>query len=163
MVFLPHPFETTDVQKKRKKFPKVMGFIINDNIEEPEVEIKELWQDIICIIQILQSNFGQAFLALCLNSIYTLDTVVQQLSCMCLFVTPCDPKGAHQAPSSVEFSRQYWNELPFSTPGDLTDPRIQPRSLASPALAGRFFITKLPGQIHCRQIITEKRLAFTWR
>ena len=52
--------------------------------------------------------------------------VVQQLSCMCLFVTPCDPKGAHQAPSSVEFSRQYWSGLPFSTPRDLTDPGSNP-------------------------------------
>ena len=34
---------------------------------------------------------------------------------------------AHQAPLSVEFSRQeYWRGLPFPTPGDLPDPGIQP-------------------------------------
>ena len=39
---------------------------------------------------------------------------------------------AHQAPLSMEFSRQvYWNGLPFPTPGDLPDPGIEP---GSPAL-----------------------------
>ena len=37
----------------------------------------------------------------------------------------------------MEFSRQeYWNGLPFPSPGDLLDPRIEP---GSPVLAGRFF------------------------
>ena len=54
----------------------------------------------------------------------------------------------HQAPLSMEFSRQeYWNGLPFPTPGDLPYPRIEPVSLASPALAGRFFTTVPPGVI----------------
>ena len=36
---------------------------------------------------------------------------------------------AHQAPRSVEFSRQeYWSGLPGPPPGDLPDPRIEPRS-----------------------------------
>ena len=44
---------------------------------------------------------------------------------------------AHQAPMSMEFSRQeYWSRLPFPTPGDLPNPGIQPASLGSPALAG---------------------------
>ena len=34
------------------------------------------------------------------------------------------------------FSRQYWSELPFPSPGGLPDPGIKPRS---PALIGRFF------------------------
>ena len=35
---------------------------------------------------------------------------------------------AHQAPLSMEFSRQeYWSELPFPSPGDLSDPGIEPR------------------------------------
>ena len=56
------------------------------------------------------------------------------------FVTP--RTAALQASLSMEFSRQeYWSELPFSTPGDLLYPGIKPMSLASPALAGRFFIT----------------------
>ena len=56
------------------------------------------------------------------------------LSGVQLFSTPWTI--AHQAPLSIEFSRQeYWSGLPFSTPEDLPDPEIEPKSLASPALA----------------------------
>ena len=49
-----------------------------------------------------------------------------------LFVTPW--AVACQTPLSIEFSRQkYWSELPFSSPGDLPDPGIEPGSLASQA------------------------------
>ena len=42
----------------------------------------------------------------------------------------------------MEFSRQeYWSGLPFPPPGDLPDPEVEPESLMSPALAGRFFTT----------------------
>ena len=41
---------------------------------------------------------------------------------------------AHQSPLSMGFSRQeYWNGLPFPSPGDLPDPGIEP---GSPALHG---------------------------
>ena len=44
--------------------------------------------------------------------------------------TLCDPLD-HQAPLSMGFSRQeYWNGLPFPSPGDLPDPGIEPRSPA---------------------------------
>jgi len=40
------------------------------------------------------------------------------------------------------FARQeYWNGLPCPPPGDLPDPGIKPKSLTSPAMAGRFFST----------------------
>ena len=49
-----------------------------------------------------------------------------------------------QVPLSMGFPRQeYWSGLPFSSPGDLPDPRIKP---TSPALAGRLFITVPPGK-----------------
>ena len=49
---------------------------------------------------------------------------------------------AHQAPLSLEFSRQeYWSRLPFPPPGDFPDPGIELQSLLSSALAGRFFTT----------------------
>ena len=49
---------------------------------------------------------------------------------------------ARQAPLSMGFSRQeYWSRLPFPTPGHLSYLGIEPESLASPALAGRFFTT----------------------
>ena len=58
------------------------------------------------------------------------------------FVTPWTV--AHQAPLSVGFSRQEdWSGLPFPSPGDLLDPGIEP---VSPALAGSFFTTELPGR-----------------
>ena len=45
-----------------------------------------------------------------------------------------------QSPLSMELSRQeYWSGLSFPSPGDLPDPEIEPMSLASSALAGRFF------------------------
>ena len=37
----------------------------------------------------------------------------------------------YQAPLSVGFSRQeYWSGVPFPSPGDLSDPGIEPRSPA---------------------------------
>ena len=51
---------------------------------------------------------------------------------------------AHQPPLSMGFPRQeYWTGLPFLSPGDLPNPGIE---LASPALAGGFFIAKPPGK-----------------
>ena len=51
---------------------------------------------------------------------------------------------AHQAPLSMEFSRQEeWSGLPFPTPGHLPNPGIE---LTSPVLAGRFFTTVPPGK-----------------
>ena len=49
---------------------------------------------------------------------------------------------AHQAPLSMEFSRQeYWSGLPFPTPGDLPDPGIQP---GSPALQADSLLSEPP-------------------
>ena len=50
-------------------------------------------------------------------------------------LTLCDPwTVAHQAPLSMEFSRQeYWSGLPFPSPGDLSNPGIKAGSPALPA------------------------------
>ena len=49
---------------------------------------------------------------------------------------------AHQAPLPMEFSREeYWSGVPLPSPGDLPNPGIKHRSLASPALTGGFFTT----------------------
>ena len=54
---------------------------------------------------------------------------------------------AHQAPLSMGLSRQeYWSGLPFRPPGLHLNPEIEHASPASPALAGEFFITELPGK-----------------
>ena len=62
----------------------------------------------------------------------------QSLSCVWLFVAPWTV--AHQAPLSMEFSRQeYWSGLPFPTPRDPPNQGIEPASPVFPALAGTFF------------------------
>ena len=67
------------------------------------------------------------------------------LSHVQFFTTPWTV--ARQVPLSMEFSRQeYWSGLPFPSPGNLPDPGIEPKSLASPALAGGFFTTAPPGE-----------------
>ena len=76
----------------------------------------------------------------------------QSLYCVCVCVcvcvlfsqlcpTLCDPIYSSLPSSSfLESSRQeYWSGLPWPSPGDLPDPRIEPLSLMSPALAGEFF------------------------
>ena len=50
-----------------------------------------------------------------------------------------------QAPLSMDFPRQeYWSGLPFPSPGDLPDPRIEP---VSSAMTGRFFTTEPTGKL----------------
>ena len=52
---------------------------------------------------------------------------VKSLSHVQLFATSWTV--AHQAPLSMEFSRQeYWSGLPFPSPRDLPDPGIKPGS-----------------------------------
>ena len=50
-------------------------------------------------------------------------------SCCCLAL--CDPMDCSlPAPLSMGFPRQEWSGLPFSSPGDLPDPGIEPESSA---------------------------------
>ena len=76
-------------------------------------------------------------------------------TCMCarsfrrvrLFVTPWTV--VHQAPLSMEFSRQEcWSGLACLPPGDLPNLGIEPASLMSPELAGRFFTTSATWDAH---------------
>ena len=63
------------------------------------------------------------------NLIIILKVKVKSLSRVRLFATPWTV--AYQAPLSMRFSRQeYWSGLPFPSPGDLSDPGIEPRSPA---------------------------------
>ena len=67
---------------------------------------------------------------------YSLTIVVVAVLVPKSFVIP--RTAAHQAPLSMGFSRQE-----FPSPGDLSEPGIEPQS---PALAGRFFTTEPPGK-----------------
>ena len=69
------------------------------------------------------------------------------LSHVRLFTTPWT--AAHQVPLSMGFSRQeYGSGFPLPSPGDLPDPGTEPVSLVSPAVAGGFLTTALPGKPH---------------
>ena len=72
---------------------------------------------------------------------------------------------ACQAPLSMEFSRQeYWSGLPFPSPGDLSDPRIEPRS---PALQADSLLSEPPGKLYLNNnyklflMCTEYNVVFT--
>ena len=64
---------------------------------------------------------------------------VKLLSRVRLLATPWI--AAYQAPLSMGFSRQeYWNGLPFSSPGDVPNPGIEP---GPPALQADTFPSEL--------------------
>ena len=61
---------------------------------------------------------------------------------------------ACQASLSMGFLRQkYWSGLPFPSPGDCRNLRIEP---VSPALAGGFFTTESPGKSSRKQSLRHK-------
>ena len=64
----------------------------------------------------------------------------------CPTVTPwTEAYQASQASQSMEFSRQeYWSGLPFPSPGDLSDPGIEPRS---PMLQADALPSEPPGKL----------------
>ena len=71
---------------------------------------------------------------------------------------------AHQAPLSMEFSRQaHSSGLLFPSPGDLPDPGIEPVFLAPPALAGGFFTTCATCEAQLGEYLFFKVLFFNWR
>ena len=70
----------------------------------------------------------------------------QLQSCPTLFdPMDCSPTGS----LFVGFSRQEsWRGLPGPPPGDLPNSEMEPASLMSPALAGRFFTTGATWEAH---------------
>ena len=59
------------------------------------------------------------------------------------------------------FPRQeYWSGSLYPAPRDLPDPGIKPASLASPALAGRFFTTEPLGKLSCDMGSDKRKLYF---
>ena len=51
------------------------------------------------------------------------------------------PHGLYVACQALLPMEIYWSGVPFSIPGDLPDPGMEPESLVSPALAGGVFTT----------------------
>ena len=61
----------------------------------------------------------------------------------------------HQAFLPMELSTQeYWNGLPFPSPGDLPDPRMEP---TSPPLAGGFFTTEHQGSPKNKRFLRREK------
>ena len=79
------------------------------------------------------------------------------LSHVRLFETPWTV--AHQAPLSIEFSRQeYWSGLPFPSLWDLPNPGIEPRS---PALQADSFPSEPPGKPPQGWVVNPKPLSLS--
>ena len=77
----------------------------------------------------------------------------QSFSRVKLFVAP--RTVASQAPLSMGFHRQeYWRGVPFSPPGDLLDPGMEPMS---PAFSGEFFTTGTTWEAPCEEYILPKK------
>ena len=76
--------------------------------------------------RVLESPYVTVYM--CTQSLQSCPTLCDSMDC------------SHQVLSRrMEFSRQYWSREPFPSPEDLPDPGIEPMSLTSPALTGRFF------------------------
>ena len=83
--------------------------------------------------------------------------MLSHFSCVWFFLTP--RTVACQVPQSVGFSKQeYWSRLSCPPPQDLPDPGIKPKSLLSPALAGRYFATRTTGKPQLTLYLNSKRL-----
>ena len=95
-----------------------------------------------------QLTFSALWLTRSLHTIYIIPlTTLYSACCLALnhvwlLMTPWTV--ARQAPLSMGFSREeYWSGLPFSSPGDLPNPGIEP---GSPALQADSLLTEPPGK-----------------
>ena len=70
---------------------------------------------------------------------------------LCSVEPDCNPVDCSLPGSPVHgiFHQGCWSGLPFPPPGDLPHSRMEPVSLASPALVGRFFTAVPPGKPKC--------------
>ena len=78
--------------------------------------------------------------------------------------TPCNPTDCSPPGSSVQGilqARILEEESPFPPPGDLPNPGLEPKSLASPALAGGFFTTSASGKPKGHQ--NSETLVAVWK
>ena len=60
----------------------------------------------------------------------------------------------HQTPLTMGFSRQYWSELPFPSPGDLPNPGVEPKS---PVLQEDSLLSEPPGKPHRFFVLNTKK------
>ena len=98
--------------------------------------------------QVLHTLDGHSGMGLLDRVVMTLSSEWKSLSRVQLFVTPWTVQ-------SMEISRpEYWRGEPFPSPGDLTNPGVEPRS---PALQADSLPTELSGKPHIKvKTHTEK-------
>ena len=89
-------------------------------------------------------NWSIVSLQCCVN--FKFIAVIHTYMCVCakllqLCSSLCDPRDCSLSGYKRFSRREHWSRLPCPSPGDLSDPGIEPVSLMSPALAGRFFTT----------------------
>ena len=97
------------------------------------------------------------------DSYASCSAIWEALWCLCMYVSSSVVSDsatawtvAHQAPPSMEFSRQeYWRGLPFPFLGDLPKPGTEPRS---PALQADSLPSELPGKPPFMCICTQTRV-----
>ena len=79
-----------------------------------------------------------SFLSDMLFSMIKNETLILSIPCMCAqsYPTLCNPVGCSLPGSSVHgiFQQEYWSGLLCPSPGDLSNPGIEPVSPVSPAL-----------------------------
>ena len=79
------------------------------------------------------------------------------LSCFSRVRLFCNPVDC-SLPLSMRFSRQEcWSGLPYPPPRNLPDPEMEPTSLTSSALAGRFFIASATWEAPYRNPLVVKQ------
>ena len=95
------------------------------------------------------------------NTFFERLSVHTQLLQSCL--TLCDPMYGSPPGSSVHgiLQQEHWSGLPYLPPGDIPDPGIEPPSLMSPALAGRFFITSATWEAQNNVFVTHSQSCLT--
>ena len=69
-----------------------------------------------------------------------------------LFLTLCDPMDCSLPNLSVH-GQEFWSRLPFPSPEDLPDPRIEPTSLVS-CIGRWFFTTSAIWEALCLSVVT---------
>ena len=89
-------------------------------------------------------------------SFHSQSSVLVTQSCLTL----CNPVDYSPPGSSVHgIQQEQWSGQPFSSPGDLPDPRIEPRS---PALQANSLLPEPPGKSLSPQVLCRKS-QYKWR
>ena len=117
MVFCIYGFNQPQNKNIQKKFQKELEFVGDWQLFTQHLQCIECYERGFK----RQERMCTGYMQICMCT--------QSLSRVGLFVTLWTVV-AHQAPVSMEFSRQeYWSRLPFPTPGNFPDPGIETASL----------------------------------